>query len=156
MQVKDIMTAKPSYCTPYWTVEAVAALMDHAGTGIVPVVEEHFHQKLIGVVTDRDLCLRVVAAGKYPAHTWVSECMTPHPTCCHPDDETDRALELMRHNQVRRLPVIDDDFKLQGMLSISDFIRCDRIDLTTLYDTVKEICQRSRATAASAITFRAA
>ena len=56
MQVKDIMTSKPSYCTPYWTVEAVAALMDHAGTGIVPVVEDLVHRKLIGVVTDRDLC----------------------------------------------------------------------------------------------------
>jgi len=68
------MTSQPSYCTPYWTVEAVAALMDHAGTGIVPGLDELVHRKLIGVVTDRDLCLKVVAPGKYPAHTWVTDC----------------------------------------------------------------------------------
>jgi len=143
MQVKDIMTSKPSYCTPYWTVEAVAALMDHAGTGIVPVVDELVQRKLIGVVTDRDLCLRVVAPGKYPAHTWVSDCMTPHPVCCHPEDDVETALRLMASTQVRRLPVIDEGQHLQGMLSVSDFIRCDLIDAARLSATLIRICQRS-------------
>lgn len=144
MLVKEIMTSKPSYCTPHWTVEAVAALMDHAGTGIVPVVEELMHRKLIGVVTDRDLCLRVVAPGKYPAHTWVSDCMTPHPVCCHPEDNAETALQLMCDKRVRRLPVVDENIHLQGMLSISDFIRCDIPGMSILYNGLKEICQRSR------------
>ena len=143
MQVIDVMTSKPSYCTQYWTVEAVAALMDHAGTGIVPVVEELLHRTLAGVVTDRDLCLRVVAPGKYPAQTWVKECMTSHPTCCHPEDSVETALQLMRDKRVRRLPVVDQQMQLQGMVSISDFIRCDGVDRTLLYDTVNGICQRS-------------
>ena len=143
MQVRDVMTSKPSYCSQYWTVEAVAALMDHAGTGIVPVVEELLHRKLAGVVTDRDLCLRVVAPGKYPAQTWVKECMTSRPTCCHPEDSVETALQLMRDKRVRRLPVVDQQMQLQGMLSSCDFIRCDGVDRTLLYDTLKGICQRS-------------
>ncbi len=147
MQVKEIMTLKPSYCTPYWTVEAVAALMEHAGTGIVPVVEELLHRKLLGVITDRDLCLRVVAPGKYPAHTLASECMTPHPTCCHAEDNAETALQLMRDKQVRRLPVVNEQMELQGMISISDFIRCDLVERATLNDALKDICQRSSPTA---------
>ena len=143
MQVIEIMTSKPSYCTAYWTVEAVAALMDHAGTGIVPVVDELVHRKLVGVVTDRDLCLRVVAPGKYPAHTWVRDCMTPDPICCHPEDNVEIALRLMGDSRVRRLPVTDEHMHLQGMLSISDFIRCDLIDTAKLSAALKEICQRS-------------
>jgi len=143
MQVKEIMTSNPSHCTPYWTVEAVAALMDHAGTGIVPVVEEVLHRRLIGVVTDRDLCLRVVGPGKYPAHTWISECMTQHPTCCHPEDNLETALQLMRDKQVRRLPVVDEQMCLRGMLSISDFIRSEQIEMKLLYAALRDICRRS-------------
>jgi len=144
VQVKDFMTSKPSYCTPYWTVEAVAALMDHAGTGIVPVVEELLHRKLVGVITDRDLCLRVVAQGKYPAHTSASECMTAHPAFCHPEDDAEIALRLMREKRVRRLPVVDGQMQLLGMLSISDFIRNGKMEAAILYDTTKEISERSR------------
>lgn len=143
MQVKDIMTSKPSYCTSHWTIEAVATLMDHAGTGILPVVDELIHRKLVGVVTDRDLCLRVVAPGKYPAHTWVSDCMTVNPICCHPEDDVEIALRLMGDGRVRRLPVTDEHMHLQGMLSISDFIRCDLVDPTMLYSALRGICKRS-------------
>jgi len=87
MRVKDIIMAKPSYCEPFWTVEAVASLMDHIGTGILPVVEGVLNQKVLGVVTDRDLCVRVVAPGLYPAHPWIRDCMTRNPTCCRPDDD---------------------------------------------------------------------
>jgi len=138
------MSVKPSYCTLHWTVEAVAALMDHAGTGIVPVVEELLHRKLVGVVTDRDLCLRVVAPGKYPAHIWVSDCMTANPTVCHPDDPVEIALQLMADKRVRRLPVTDENLSLQGMLSVSDFVRCDWLDTATIYHVLKEISHRSR------------
>ncbi len=135
MLVRDVMSVKPSYCTLHWTVEAVAALMDHAGTGIVPVVEELLHRKLVGVVTDRDLCLRVVAPGKY---------MTANPTVCHPDDPVEIALQLMADKRVRRLPVTDENLSLQGMLSVSDFVRCDWLDTATIYHVLKEISHRSR------------
>lgn len=140
MQVKDMMTLKPSYCTPYWTVEAVAALMEHAGTGAVPVVEDLMNRRVVGVVTDRDLCVRTVALGQYPAHTWVSACMTPHPACCHPEDEVETALQLMRQRRVRRLPVVNEQMEMQGMISISDFIRSKAIDHGAVYEAMEEIC----------------
>ena len=140
MQVRDVMAPKPSYCTPYWTVEAVATLMDHAGTGVIPVVEDLLKRKLVGILTDRDLCVRVVGPGQYPAHTWVSACMTPNPVCCHPEDGAERALQLMREKRVRRLPVVDEQMQLLGMISISDFVRSEATEMKSVYGTLKEIC----------------
>ena len=141
MQVKDFMISKPSYCELYWTVEAVASLMDHAGTGILPVVQDVLSRRLVGVVTDRDLCVRVVGPGLYPAHTWVKECMTSNPACCRPEDSAENALELMKDKQVRRLPVVNDRMELQGMLSLSDFIRADALKMEAVYDALRQIGQ---------------
>jgi CBS domain-containing protein len=158
MQVKDVMKAKPSYCEPHWTVEAVAALMAHVGTGILPVVEGVLDQRIVGVVTDRDVCVRVIAPGLYPAHTWVRECMTPHPICCGPDEGIEVALRLMRHNQVRRLPVVDANMRLCGMISISDLVRSELIDAEAVYDAIQQICQPCVGTVADAegLTHKAA
>jgi len=141
--VKDVMTPKPTYCTPYWTVDAVAALMDHAGSGIVPVVEDLLQRKLVGVITDRDLCLRVIARQEYPAHMPVSACMTSQPTCCHPDDPIEIALQLLADRRVRRLPVVGEEGQLLGMISISDFIRSHGVDDVAVLETLKRICSRS-------------
>jgi len=141
MLVKDLMKVMPSYCEPEWTVEAVASLMSHLGTGIVPVVQDVLSRKLVGVVTDRDLCVRVVAPGLYPAHIWVRNCMTPHPVYCRAEDDAEAALQQMREHKVRRLPVVNERMQLQGMLSISDYIRSDAADMETVYGTLQEICR---------------
>jgi len=156
MQVKDLMFTKPSYCTPYWTVEAVATLMDHTGTGAIPVVEDLLKRKLVGILTDRDLCVRVVGPGQYPAHTWVSACMTPHPVCCHPEDDADLALQLMRDKHIERLPVVDEQMQLVGIISISDFVRSDVADINAVYATIKEICTRTAADHSGKVPIRAA
>lgn len=141
MQAKDVMTTKPSYCEPYWTVEAAASLMDHVGTGILPIVEDALSRRLIGVVTDRDICVRIVAPGLYPAHIWVKDCMTPHPICCRAEDDVEIALQRMRDQRVRRLPVVDESMQLQGMLSISDVLRAEAVEMKTVYGALKQICQ---------------
>jgi hypothetical protein len=115
--------------------------MEHVGTGILPVVKGVLDQEEVGVVTDRDLCVRVVAPGLFPAHTWVRDRMTRNPICCRPGDDVELALELMRHNQVRRLPVIDDARQLQGMPSISDLIRREATVPESVYRTLKQICR---------------
>ena len=143
MKVKEVMHSKPSYCEPYWTAEAVAALMDHVGSGIVPVVQDILSRKLIGVITDRDLCLRVMAPGLYPAHTWARDCMTASPVCCHAEDEVETALGQMRDQQVRRLPVVDERMRLLGVISISDLVRCEVVDMKIVYDSLKQICRGS-------------
>ena len=143
MRVKDLMTSSPTYSTPYWTADAVAALMDHAGTGCIPVVEDLLHRKVIGIVTDRGLCVRVIAAGEYPARKWVRDCMTQDPTCCHPEDRIEEALQLMAEKRVQRLPVIDEQRQLKGMISISDLVRCEALDLEPIYRAIRKICERS-------------
>lgn len=156
MQVRDVMVPKPSYCTPYWTVEAVATLMDHAGTGVIPVVEDLLKRKLVGILTDRDLCVRVVGPGQYPAHTWVSACMTLNPVCCHPEDDAEKALQLMREKRVRRLPVVDEQMQLLGMISISDFVRSEATDMKAVNGTLKEICAPMAAVGCDKAPVRAA
>ena len=148
MLLREICTPDVVCCTAETTAAAAARLMRERHVGDVVIVEEaEGDQTPIGVITDRDLCLRVVAPGKYPAHTLASECMTPHPTCCHAEDNAETALQLMRDKQVRRLPVVNEQMELQGMISISDFIRCNLVERATLNSTLKEICQRSSPTA---------
>lgn len=143
MQVKYLMNTKPSFCEPFWTVEAVALLMAHVGTGILPVVQDVLSHKLIGVVTDRDICVRVVGPGLFPAHIWVRDCMTSDPVCCNAEDDVESALQKMAERQVRRLPVVDERMQLLGMLSVSDIIRSTAVEMQPVYSSLRQICQRS-------------
>jgi CBS domain-containing protein len=98
-------------------------------TGIVPIVESGHSRKLVGVVTDRDLCLGLIAgqtAGD-PSIVPVEECMTTKVINCKPDDDIETALELMRENQVRRILVVDEQNTVQGIVSMADLVR--RADL---------------------------
>jgi len=74
------------------------------------------------VVTDRDLCLHVVAGGRDPADVWIRECMNEDPVCCAVEDDVRYALELMEEHQVRRLPVLDAKHEVAGILSLSDLV----------------------------------
>ncbi len=89
-------------------------------TGIVPVVENEESRKLVGVVTDRDLCLQIVAEGRDPQKTPVKDCMTRHLICCNPDDDVRKALELMEVNQIRRIPIVNKENMLVGIVSMAD------------------------------------
>jgi CBS domain-containing protein len=91
--------------------------MEREDVGSLPVVEENGN--LVGIVTDRDIALRVVAAARDPKKTQVGEILTEHPVVVLPDDPLADALELMASHQVRRLPVVDDK-QLVGMLAQAD------------------------------------
>jgi CBS domain-containing protein len=89
---------------------------EHAG--IVPVVEGPDTRTLVGVVTDRDLCMNVVAEGLDPRTVPVERCMTLKAVTCTPDDSVDRVTELMQENQIRRVPVVGDGHELQGIVAL--------------------------------------
>src|SRR5689334_21228836 len=127
MKIRKIMTKAPTYCTPSCTAEMAASLMHQSDTGILPVVQDSLDLKLIGVVTDRDLCLTVVAARRDPAHTLVNECMSRNVKCIGPDDDIKQAITVMAEHQVRRLPVVDESGKLLAMLSLADMAEQDAI-----------------------------
>ena len=144
MKIRKFMTKAPTYCTPSCTAEMAASLMHQCDTGILPVVQDSLDLKLIGVVTDRDLCLTVIAARRDPAHTVVNECMSRNPLCVGPDDDIKQAVDIMAEHQIRRLPVVDEHGKVIGMLSLADIIEQDAAAFDVLAAALKKICAPSR------------
>ncbi|MDQ3069743.1 MAG: CBS domain-containing protein [Acidobacteriota bacterium] len=111
------MTKNPTTCNPASAVLDVAKLMEREGVGAIPICEDG---KLAGIVTDRDIAMRVVAGGLDPKSTQVRDVMTSNPECVKADESIDRALEVMESRQVRRIPVIDAGGKLVGIIAQAD------------------------------------
>lgn len=138
----DVMTANPACCIAKDSVEKVAMMMKHEHVGPIPVVEDESSKKLIGIVTDRDLVLKVIAEGKDPQNTRVDEVMTRDPVRCTPADDLEDILETMARHQVRRIPVVDDENRVIGILSQADVATRSDNDKRTA-EVVKEISQPS-------------
>ena len=119
-RIKDVMTANIKFCYPHDDCAKVAKIMKEDNVGIVPVLADKNNKSLIGVVTDRDICLGLAAQERDPRNVTVYECMSDMPVTCTPTDEVPKALELMTKYRVRRLPVIDAKGTLQGMVSLTD------------------------------------
>lgn len=117
------MTSKPASCTPTDTVATAAQLMKSKDVGPVPVVNDSSERRVVGIVTDRDLTVKVLAEGLDPNATTVDEVMTRYPICCREDEDLDAALRLMSMNQIRRIPVVDRNFRLTGIISQADVAR---------------------------------
>ena len=113
------MTPSPTCCQPAHTVVEVAEIMLREDVGLVPVVDEPSH-KLIGVLTDRDIVLNVVAAGRDPRGTAVSEVMTSDPASCQEQDSIETVMQQMASRQVRRIPIVDKDGAIIGIVSQAD------------------------------------
>jgi len=113
------MTPSPTCCQPEHTVAEVAEIMEREDVGLVPVVDEATH-KLIGVLTDRDIVLKVVAAGRDPRGTAVSEVMTTSPACCQEQDLIETVMQQMAARQVRRIPIVDKDGSIIGIVAQAD------------------------------------
>jgi CBS domain-containing protein len=122
MEVQEIMTRDPACCTPDHTVRDVARLMQEHDCGCIPVVVDARLRRLVGVVTDRDLACRCLAAGLGP-ETTVAEVMSVSPSCCAPDDDVQFVERIMEERQVRRVPVIDGRGSCVGMVSQADVVR---------------------------------
>jgi len=141
MTISEVMTKNPAFCAPSSSVQTAALVMQQKDTGILPVTEDAFSRTLVGVVTDRDLCLAVLARGRDPAHVWVQECMTHDPVTCRLDEEVGAALRQMREHQVRRIPVVDEAGNLKGIVSLGDLVRQRVLSPAELFDTLERICE---------------
>jgi len=118
------MTPDPVSCTPDATAEEAAALMRDNDCGSIPVVENTASNRLVGTVTDRDLAIRGLGTGKGP-DALVRELMTPEPVTCIPEDEVEDLRQVMIEHMVRRVPVVDADGKLVGIVAQADIARED-------------------------------
>lgn len=117
MRVRDIMTVRPVTADLDTPLRDVARRMADFRCGEIPITEG---ARLVGVVTDRDIACRAVALGKDPATTMASEVMTKTPATVAPDEALNVAISLMEDLQVRRLPVVDEDGAIVGIISMTD------------------------------------
>ncbi len=136
MKVSDIMTREPSTLAPKATLGEAATIMKQEDCGSVPVVEGG---RLIGIVTDRDIVVRVVAAGKDPKTASVSEAMTADPVTIAPGASLDEAQRVMADRQIRRLPVVEDG-RLVGLVVIGQLARRD--DARDVGETLKDVSEK--------------
>ena len=136
----ELMTKTLVCCLPHDTVEKAAQLMKSGNIGSIPVIENEQTQKLVGIVTDRDLALKVVAEGRDAKTTKVEAVMTPNVVTCQPDDDLQKTLDAMSEHQLRRIPVVGTGNKILGIISQADVAtRVNQPDKTA--KMVKEISQ---------------
>ncbi len=116
-KVRDVMTARPRCVTTDTTIGQVAELMEAEDIGSIPVLEG---EELHGMVTDRDIVVRAIAKGKDPRGMPVREISSRDIVTVGPDNDLSEAVHLMAQNQVRRIPVVDDENRLVGVVSQAD------------------------------------
>ena len=117
---RDVMTKDPVCCLAGDTAVYAARLMREHDVGILPIVENQENKRLAGVVTDRDLVLKLVADGLDPWTTVVERAISKPAVTCSPDDVYDEALRLMEQHRVKRVPVVDNSGRVVGVISEAD------------------------------------
>ena len=123
MKAQDIMSKNPATVTPTTRVRQAALLMKKEDVGVVPVVEEGTSgKKLVGMLTDRDIAIRLVADGKNPDECEVRELMSANPKTARADDDVSRVMDLMGREQVRRVPIVDERGALVGIVAQADVV----------------------------------
>jgi len=136
----EVMTKDPVCCLPNDMVTNVAQLMKLENVGSIPVIENDLTNKLVGIVTDRDLALKIVAEGLNAKSTKVEAVMTRKVVTCHAGDDLQKALDAMAEHQLRRIPVVDNDNKVVGIIAQADM--ATRVDQPEkIAEMVKEISQ---------------
>ena len=116
----EVMTKNPICCLPGDLVTKAAELMKSEHIGSIPVIENEQTKKLVGIVTDRDLTLRIVAEGLDARSTKVETVMTRKVVACHAEDDLQKALDAMSENQLRRILIVDEDKKVLGIIAQAD------------------------------------
>ena len=117
MKIKDIMTGHAEWIRPDTSLQEAARRMRDNGIGCLPVGD---HDRLVGMITDRDICCRAVAQGADPAKTKARDVMTKGVTWCYDDQEDADAIALMEGKQIHHLPVLNRQQRICGVLSIGD------------------------------------
>lgn len=136
----EVMTKGPVCCLPNDSVAKAGELMKSENIGSIPVIENQQSQTLVGIVTDRDLALKVVAGALDARSTTVAMVMTHKVVTCQADDDLQTALEAMADHQLRRIPVVDHDNKIVGIIAQADVAtRVDQLEKTG--EIVRDISQ---------------
>jgi len=156
MKVQDVMTSNVKSCRPATSLAAAAILMWEEDVGVLPVVGDV--GRVIGMITDRDIAIGAVTKGRPAAEITAGEVITGEVFSCHLHDDIHTALKTMRHRKVRRLPVVNDDGLLQGILCLNDVVlraveekgsRKPELSYEDAMSTMKAICEHRPLVAAA-------
>jgi len=126
MKISDYMTRNVRLANPDESLQTAASLMAELDAGVLPVGE---NDRLVGMITDRDIAVRAVAAGRGP-ETKIRDAMTPGVSYCFEDEELDQVLHNMGQQKVRRLPVLNREKRLVGIVSVGDIVLAAHPDTT--------------------------
>jgi CBS domain-containing protein len=135
-EIRELMTQNPATLSTGSTIVDAARLMRDKDTGIAPVTDG---DRLVGVITDRDIAIEVVAQGMDPQSTKVDQIASQNLVTIDPQQDLDEALRLMAQHQVRRLPVVEEDGRLVGILAQADVAR--HADAERTGEVVEEISE---------------
>jgi CBS domain-containing protein len=137
MKIREVMSPNPVCCLPTDSAQRVARVMCDHNIGSLPVVMDQESRKLVGVLTDRDLCCSVVADGLDPKTTTIEKFMTLNPVTCREEEDVENCERLMQEHQIRRIPIVDAEGGVIGIVAQADVALKDKSDRVS--KTVAEI-----------------
>lgn len=143
MKVREVMSSNPVCCLPTDTAEKVAKTLREHNIGSIPVVADQQTRKLIGIITDRDLCCSVVAGGLDPKRTAIDKFVTTSPISCRDGENVEHCVRAMQEHQVRRIPVVDGNSGVIGIVSVADLALKESPERAS--KTITEISRPSKA-----------
>jgi CBS domain-containing protein len=142
MKVREVMSENPACCVPHDSAQTVAKIMRDRNVGAVPVIADHQSRQLIGMITDRDFCCSIVADGLDPQKTTIEKFVTMNPISCRDGANIEKCERLMQDHQVRRIPVVDANGSVIGIVSQADLALHERPERVSR--TVAEISKHDR------------
>ena len=137
MKIRDIMTKDPACCVLSDSAQTVAKILCDRNIGSMPVVADQQSRKLVGMITDRDLCCSVIAQGMDPKTTLIEKLITLAPANCRDGENVEHCERLMQEHQVRRIPIVDAEDRVIGIVSQADLALRDKPERVS--KTVAEI-----------------
>lgn len=126
MKIREVMSQNPSCCMPSDSAQSVAVMMRDRNVGAIPVVADQQSRKLIGMITDRDFCCSIVADGLDPKTTTIEKFISLNPVTCREGENVENCERLMQQHQVRRIPIVDANDCVIGIVSQADLALRDR------------------------------
>lgn len=150
MRVSEVMTHNPVCCIRTTSVMNAVRMLREFDIGFLPVIDDPRTRKLIGVVTDRDLCLAALGELHDLTLSTVEDCMATDLVTCTPDRDIREILATMAEHQIRRLPVVDKDNRFRGIVGISDVIRHNAADPRDIWMALGRITAPKEVTAKAA------
>src|SRR5262245_16592868 len=140
MKVREAMTPNPVCCRPTDSAQKVAKALCENDVGSMPVVDDQQSRKLLGMITDRDLCCSVLAAGLDPKNTTIEKFVTLNPVACRDGENLDSCERQMQEHQIRRIPIVDGEGRVIGIVSQADLALKDKPEKVA--KTVVEVSKR--------------